>query len=40
MLRQMIHDIYLITTWEETNLQEMKLILLFVQNKPARVIES
>ena len=37
MLRQMIHEIYLITTGEEMNLQEIKLILLFVQNKPARV---
>lgn len=34
---QIKHEIYLITTGEETNLQEIKIILLFLQNKSDRV---
>lgn len=33
MPRQMTHEIYLITTREEMNIQEIKLILTFVQNQ-------
>lgn len=37
MLGQIRCEIYLITAGEETNLQEIKIIFLFVQNKSARV---
>lgn len=37
MLRQIRCEIYLITAGEETNLQEINIILLFVQNKSARI---
>lgn len=37
VLRHIIHEIYLITAGEEKNLQGIKIILLFVQSKSARV---
>lgn len=35
MLREMIDEIYLITTGQKTNLQEIKPVLVFVWKKPA-----